>query len=143
MAEKKQNYKELLEDAAWDADPDFKYIIDVKEETSNSILLARGSILLENKEENFKYKYRFSIGIDKGMLFGETYGNDVDAIRIGDFRKKTHNEIIDFNEKLARGICATKIVINDEKSRGVRNLYCKKGYNMNKTNPLNLEKVLK
>jgi hypothetical protein len=130
-----ENYKKLLEDAAWDADSNFDYKINFKEEAPNEVLLTRGEIVLNPKD--IKYTYKFAIGVDGNILFN--IGGHHDLI----IKRRVYDEMINFNESLAKSIGATKIMIADETNPNVINLYFEKGYNANKNNPLNLEKILK
>ncbi|MCX6750176.1 MAG: hypothetical protein NTZ83_01850 [Candidatus Pacearchaeota archaeon] len=146
---KAENYKKLLEDAAWKADPDFKYSFLVNDiskykdrlkSKDGKEFLASGEISLKKEEENFSYVYGFTFGTEK-MIFLEL--SEALGGRKGDFRKKMHNDIIDFNEKLTINVGSTKIRIIDEKSEKVRNLYLSRGYATNKNSRITLEKTLK
>jgi len=146
---KAENYKKLLEDAAWEADPDFKYSFLVNDISKykdrlkpkdGKEFLASGEISLKKEEENFSYAYGFTLGTEE-MIFLE-FSKPLGGRR-EDFRKKIHNNIIDFNEKLTINVGSTKIRIIDEKSEKVRNLYLPRGYATNKNSRTTLEKTLK
>jgi hypothetical protein len=142
---KESKYQKLLEDAAWYADPVFDYKINVKEEDPNEVLLARGNISIENPYDKSKFNYNFAIGVDGNILFSKGARTKGGYLVDMDLRKSIHDEIINFNESLAIGIGARRIVVNNEMSEKVRGLYLSRGYNINDINNQSqrLEKKLK
>jgi hypothetical protein len=137
MMTSEEDYKQQLMDAAWKIDPDFNYSFNV-EICKGDIISAQGDILLENKD--FSYNYRFTLG-RFGMMFSDTLS--ILGGRKGDFSKNMQNKIIDFNEQLTKSMNFQKIIIHNERSENVRNLYISRGYNANKNLPKTLEKELK
>lgn len=145
----KINYRQKLEDAAWEVDSDFKYSFSVNDVSKykdrlkpkdGKEFLSSGEISLKKEEENFSYVYGFTLGAEE-MIFLEL-SKDLGG-RKGDFRKKMHNDIINFNEKLTRNMGSKKIIVHDEKSEKVRNLYLSRGYTINKNSRTTLEKTLR
>jgi|GEM_PF-6198088 len=131
--EKENQYKKLLEEAAWYADPDFDYKIEVKDEAPNNVLVARGKISIKNNSDKTQFTYNFAIGVDRNILFShqgrskETENGYLVGI---DLKKRVHESIIEFNEKLAKSVGAKRIMISDEESERVRQLYLSRGYDI-------------
>lgn len=132
--DEKVDYKKLLEDAAWNADPDLDYKINFKDEAPNEVILTRGEIVLSTKE--IKYSYKFAIGVDGNILFMINDNNEL--------KKRVYEKIITFNEDLARGIGAQRMFVKDEINERVKNLYFHKGYErkVNNSIGMGLEKRL-
>jgi hypothetical protein len=146
--DEKVDYKKLLEDAAWDADPDFDYKIEFKNEKPNNVLVARGKINIKDPFNKTEYSYNFSIGVDGDILFsnaGRSKKTENGYLLDIDLRKRVHDEIITFNENLATSIGIKKIIVNNEESERVRQLYFSRGYSISSVNDSakNLEKILK